>query len=281
MFKKVLGLSVFTSAISFAVSANAQQDLNDYVTIMLDTTGSMNVVRPVDGLTRCTKAKNMLTENLGKAMLLAKNLKVVSFDTDVHDVSGGFINTEGLNQYSGDGKIIYDDLVQKVNALSCSGGTAIGDSVCEVFDELFQVNAGGSTQPVFGIYTDAGEWASDPAVCGGPVPDYVTTKIIPKSFENSPFIRVSATVLVNLRSGNPGLSADVNTVIENNLEDQSIGSLVQGFSTVNAEVNAFKILSQITGGNFHEVADTDLCETGCGVLDPVVDDPWTGGGFGR
>lgn len=289
MLKNILKVSVFSASVAVCALANAQtfptpdqEDTYSYSTLMMDTTGSMNnIPSPVTGLSRCENAKEILKGDLRSVMYVSKNVKIVGFDTNLQDVSGGFINTTGLNPFFGDGLAIYNDLSTKVDALSCTGGTAIGDSACEVIDEISQARAdsGDSLGGRIGIYTDAGEWASDPNICGGDVPDYVYAKVLPKAVVSG--VEISPVALGAFVNGNVGLSVNDVAVMTANLESQPVLSAVQGFSTIQDEITALRLLAQFTGGTFNLVDDDDVCDTGCGITSPSDDDPWTGGGFGR
>lgn len=282
MLKNILKASVFSASVAVCALANAQNsapNIADYLTMTMDITGSMRGTRSADGLSRCEFAKNLMKSDVEIAMFQSKNVQIISFDTSTNNITGGFIDTSNaFSRWFGEGQIIYNDLITQIDAISCgTGGTALADSVCEVIDELYEVNTGG-LQPVIALYTDGGENASNSNICGGS--DYIA-KIEDKMGEGSPTVHLNTTYLQ--APGNTGLSFSKsgNLIIEDDLKSLPNASTAKSFSTTNIEREGLKVLSLMSGGNFHAVSDDNPCYSGCGALDPVVDDPWSGGGFGR
>ncbi len=284
MLKNILKISALSTTFAMSALSNAQSfqpNIADYLTMTMDITGSMHAVRSADGLTRCEFAKNQMKSDLERAMVQSKNVQIVSFDTSTSNVTGGFIDTSNaFSKWFGDGQVIYNDLVGQIDAMSCGhSATALADSVCEVIDELYEVNTNG-LKPIIAIYTDGGENASNPNICGGS--DYID-KVGDKMEEGTPMVHLNVTYLQ--APGNVSLSFSKNgsLVTENALANLASVPTAKNFSNIDAEREGLRILSLMSGGNFHTVTDDDPCYTGCSALSEPSDDddPWTGGGFGR
>ena len=282
MLKNVLKISVFSASIAACGLSHAQSsapNIADYLTMTMDVTGSMHAVRSADGLSRCEFAKNLMKDDVERAMFQSKSVQIISFDTRTNNITGGFVDTSNaFSKWFGDGEVIYNNLIDQIDAISCGyGATALADSVCEVIDELYEVNTGG-LQPVIALYTDGGENSSNSNICGGS--DYIS-KVEDKMGEGSPIVHLNITYLE--APGNTGLSFSKSgdLIVESGVESLPSAPAAQSFSTTNIEREGLRILSLMSGGNFHVVSDDEACYSGCGALDPVVDDPWSGGGFGR
>lgn len=251
----------------FSVSSYSQDNLpdsHDYVTVIMDRTGSMQKVRPADGKSRCDVAKEQMSENIKFAIKVGKNIKAVAFGGNTKtQLSGGFVNTQGMSHFFGPGKAVFESIMDEVNAVSCSGGTPLGDVICEEIDILTAENAGGSSQPRIGYVTDAGENSS--VICGGD--NYVIDKIIPKAFAVSPPVRINVTWLSaptgTLPFGSKGQEFDGGYEPE---AKQNFRSRAASFT----ELQQWKILTQATGGSLHVISDNEVCTDCSSFENPSV-----------
>lgn len=272
--KKILSTVATTLLSSLAMTSHAEY----YGTALFDKTGSMNVIRSADDLTRCQFGKSLLLQTIHSGIMNLDyiNVKYFSSPGQLTSLSNGFVDVRGLNPFAGEGKDFYDNMEAQLDTVSCSGSTALGDAICDSITELRA--QGGSSKWRVGLVTDASENAS--LVCKNNVPgdnSYIDNHVVPAMNASTPPVILNLSILQNSGGNVSFKSLQQNKQLENIEFDASAESASAKSVSTNAlsEIELLIEAAINSGGGAIVIEDDQLCTKGC---DPASQEPPTWGG---
>ena len=188
--KKSLAVYTLVGAIGLgSVSVNAET----WAMAILDSSSSMNVLRS-DGITRCEFGKRKMLNYISIALdHNVSYLNVTSFngnpDINMNTLTEGFRDVKGFTSTNLQGTAFLKEMENKLEVLSCSGTTPLGDAICLSADELREQSKENDRLRLL-VLTAGGENSSK--ICGGA--NYIQEHIIPKITAN-PIIGFSIPLL--------------------------------------------------------------------------------------
>ncbi|TQV87014.1 hypothetical protein [Aliikangiella coralliicola] len=265
---KIATLSAILTGGLLMAATSAQAET--WATSIFDKTGSMQSLRS-NGESRCEFGKRKLIDNLKIALGKADYINVKTFagPNALTSLTSGFKNIQGYTPTNTQGQNFLNQIESQLAQVSCTGSTALGDAICLSADELRNNASAGSKLRMLTI-TDAGENSS--VTCGGPIPGYISTHIVPKIFA-SPMIQYNTAILYNGGNVNRAYATQRIADLEGLDPLKMVSGRSQAANARDQEVSQLLSLSAMSGGKSIVISDTRNCDTGC---NPGDDDDWGG-----